>query len=397
MKAVEVKPGVYWVGAVDWDIRSFHGYKTQRGTSYNAYLLIDDKVTLVDTVKAPFFEEMLARVRDVIAPERIEVIVSNHVEMDHSGSLPRMLEVAPNATVVTTKQGEAGLRAHFKADWRFRVVEPGAQMPIGRRSLHFVPCPMVHWPDSMVTYVPEDKLLLSNDGFGQHIASAVRFADEFGFEIAMEEAAKYYANIVLPFGAQVQKLLAALGGAQVDMLATSHGLIWRERLGDVIGAYKRWAANETGPRAVIIYDTMWGSTEKLAYALREGLEAEGVPAEMGNLSTTHISDIMTHVLEARGILIGSPTLNARMFPSVAAAVTYIAGLRPLNRLGLAFGSYGWGKQGVRDAADAMKQLGWAMPVEEVGVQWVPGADDLARARDAGARFARAVKGEQIAS
>jgi flavorubredoxin len=180
------------------------------------------------------------------------------------------------------------------------------------------------------------------------------------------------------------------------MIATSHGLIWRDHLGDIIGAYKRWAANETLPKAVIIYDTMWHSTEKMAWALREGLEAEGVPTMMGNLGTSHISDIMTHVLEARGILIGTPTLNARMFPTVTAAMTYIAGLRPENRLGLAFGSYGWGKQGVRDVAEAIKQMGWGTPVEEVAVQWVPGADDLARVREAGAEFARAVKGEQTA-
>jgi len=396
MKAFEVKPGVYWVGAIDWDIRSFHGYKTQRGTSYNAYLILDEKVTLVDTVKAGFADEMLARIRDVVDPARIEVIVSNHVEMDHSGGLPKMLEVVPNATVVTTRQGETGLQGHFKADWNFSRVESGAEMTIGKRTLRFFPCPMVHWPDSMVTYVPEDKLLLSNDGFGQHIASAERFVDEFGFEIVMEEAAKYYANIVLPFGTQVQKLLSSLAGAEVDMIATSHGLIWRDHLADIIGAYKRWAANETVSKAVIIYDTMWHSTEKMACALREGLEAEGVPTTMGNLGTSHISDIMTHVIGARGIAIGAPTLNARMFPTVAAGLTYIAGLRPLNRLGLAFGSYGWGKQGVNDIAEAMKQMGWATPVEEVAVQWVPGEDDLARAREAGAKFARAVKGTQTA-
>jgi len=391
MKAVQIKPGVFWVGGVDWDLRSFHSYRTQRGSSYNAYLILDEKVTLIDTVKHYLFDEMLARIRDVTEPSRIEVIVSNHVEMDHSGSLPRMLQVAPDATVVTSKAGEAGLRAHFKADWRFHPVEFGQELSIGRRTLRFLTAPMVHWPDSMETYCPEDKVLFSNDGFGQHIASAERFVDELGFDIVMEEAAKYYANIILPYGPQVQKLLGALSGARVEMLATAHGLIWRDHLEDIISAYKRWAANETVPRAVVIFDTMWGSTLKLAYALREGLESEGVPATMGNLATNDISDIMTRVLEARGVLVGSPTLNSRMFPMVAGALTYMAGLRPRNRLGLAFGAYGWSKQGITDVVQVMRQMEWQMPVESVAAQWVPGADDLEKVKAAGARFAQAIR------
>ncbi|MHC4479374.1 MAG: FprA family A-type flavoprotein, partial [Planctomycetota bacterium] len=361
MKALEIKPDVYWVGAIDWDLRNFHGYKTQRGATYNAYLILDEKVTLVDTVKHYLFDEMLARIRDVIEPERIDVLLSNHVEMDHSGGLPAMVDLAPHATVVTSQIGEAGLRAHFKADWNFHPVQSGDRLSIGRRTLHFVTAPMVHWPDSMVTYVPEDALLLSNDGFGQHIASTERFAAELGFDVVMEEAAKYYANIVLPYGPQVQKLLAALADAEVEMIATAHGLCWRDHIGDIVGAYKRWAANQTVPKAVLIYDTMWGSTRKLAYALREGVESEGVPVTMGNLASTDISDIMTHLLEARGVLVGSPTLNSRMVPTVAGALNYVGGLRPRNRLGLAFGSYGWGRQGVSEVAAAIEEMGWEMP------------------------------------
>jgi flavorubredoxin len=246
----------------------------------------------------------------------------------------------------------------------------------------------------MVTLCPEDKILFSNDAFGQHIASAERFVDQMGLDVVMEEAAKYYANIVLPYGPQVQKALAALAGVDVEMLATAHGLIWRDHLEDILAAYTRWAANETVPKAVIIYGTMWGSTEMLAEALREGLEAEGVPTFMGNLAATHVSDTMTHLLEAQGILVGSPTLNSRMFPTVAGALTYVTGLKPRNRLALAFGSYGWGQQGVNEVAATCTGAGWEMPVEPVAVQWRPKADDLDRAREAGAAFGRAVKGEQ---
>jgi flavorubredoxin len=393
MKALQIKPDVYWVGAVDWDLRNFHGYKTQRGSSYNAFLIVDETVTLIDTVKHYLFDEMLGRISDVVDPARIDLIVSNHVEMDHSGSLPRMVELCPEAPIITSKNGKDGLRQHFGADWNFHPVQTGDTVEIGERTLHFVTAPMVHWPDSMVTYDPADKVLFSSDAFGQHIASAERFADEVGFDVVMEEAAKYYANIVLPYGPQVQKLLGALADTDVDLLATAHGLMWRERLGEIIAAYERWAANETEPRAVIFYDTMWGSTEKLAYALREGMESEGLPVYMGNLDTTHVSDIMTHLLEARGIAVGSPTLNSGMFPTVAGALTYIGGLRPRDRLGLAFGSSGWGGQGVSGVAEAIEGMGWQMPVEKVAVRWVPDAEALEGAREAGAAFARAVRGE----
>jgi len=393
MKAVEIKPNVYWVGGIDWNLRDFHGYKTQRGTTYNAYLIVDEKITLIDTVKHYLFDEMMSRIRDVVDPSKIQVVVSNHVEMDHSGGLPRLLPMIPDALLITSKNGEKGLGAHYHADWNMRAVEMGEELSIGERTLTFFPAPMVHWPDSMETYCPEDRILYSNDGFGQHIASTERFADEVGFDIAMEEAAKYYANIVLPYGPQVRKLMGALAGAPVDMIATGHGLIWRERLDELLAAYARWAANETVPRAVIVYDTMWGSTARMAEALREGLEAEGVPVTMGNLQTTHISSTMRPLLEARGILVGSPTLNSRVFPSVAGALTYVTGLKPRNRLALAFGSYGWGKQGVTEVAEACQKAGWQMPVEPVAVQWRPTEDDLAQVRQAGARFARAIKGE----
>jgi flavorubredoxin len=375
MKAIQVAPDIYWVGGIDWDLRNFHGYLTQRGSTYNAWLIMDDEVTLIDTVKSYLRDEMLSRISDVIDPADINVLVSNHVEMDHSGNVPYMQGIAPEARVITSKNGEAGLKAHYGDDLELHPVDTGDTINIGTRTLQFVPAPMVHWPDSMVTYCPEDRVLFSNDGFGQHIASNERFADELPIGIVMEEAAKYYANIVLPYGAQVQKLLGALGDAPVEMILDAHGVSWRgESIGTIVEAYKRWAANETEPRAVIVYDTMWKSTRKLAYALAEGLESEGVPFFMGNLQTTDISDIMTRLLEARGILIGSPTLNSHMLPSVASATTYLSGLRPRNRLGLAFGS-----------------CGWEQPVEPVAVQWVPDAEDLTAARAAGGAFAKAIR------
>jgi flavorubredoxin len=393
MEPVELKPGIYWVGGIDWDLRNFHGYRTQRGTTYNAYLIIDETVALVDTVRHYLFDEMLTRIRAVVDPSKIDYLVSNHVEMDHSGSLPKLLSLAPDATVVTSPNGLKGLRRHFKADWKFNVVQSGDTLTIGKRTLQFFLTPMVHWPDSMVTYLPKEKLLLPNDAFGQHIATPERFDDEVGWDVLYEEAAKYYANIVLPYGEQVKKALAALSRLDIEMVAPGHGMIWRTYLPRILDAYQKWAAHETEKRALIVYDTMWGTTERMAYALREGLEKAGVPVTMRNLKTNHISDVMTEVLRSKAILIGSPTLNQGLLPTVGAFLTYLEGLRPKNRIGLAFGSYGWGGQSVTKIEMVMKILGWNLPSEAVKIQYVPDEEELEAVQRIGASLGEVVNKE----
>ncbi|RZN44052.1 MAG: FprA family A-type flavoprotein [Methanophagales archaeon ANME-1-THS] len=391
MEPVAITSGIYWVGGIDWDLRNFHGYLTQRGTTYNAYLIIGEKVVLIDTVKHYLFDEMLARIRSLIDPSKIEYLVSNHVEMDHSGSLPKMLEHAPNATVITSPQGEKGLRRHYKQDWEMHVVKSGDTISVGKRTLQFFLTPMVHWPDSMVTYIPEEKLLLPNDAFGQHIATFERFDDEACWDILHEEAAKYYANIVLPYGEQVKKALDALATLDIAMVAPSHGLIWRRYFPKIVEAYQRWSAHETENRALIVYDTMWGSTERLAYSLLEGFEKAGVPVTIRNLKTMHISDIMTDVLHSKAVLIGSPTLNNGVLPTVGGFLTYLAGLRPRNRIGFAFGSYGWGGQAVKEIETVMKNLGWRLPYEGINVQYIPDEEQLLAVKETGKKLGELIK------
>jgi len=383
MKAEEIRPGIHWVGAVDWDLRDFHGYLTQRGSTYNAYLILDDKNVLVDTVKRPFFDEMLSRIRTVVDPSKIDYIVSNHVEMDHSGSISRMLELAPAATVITSPNGKKGLFSHFEENWDFQVVDFGDSLSIGRRTLTFVLTPMVHWPDSMVSYVPEEKLLLSNDAFGQHIATPERFDDELSLGIIVEEAAKYYANIVFPYGDQVAKALDALGGLDIQMIAPSHGVIWRTYVSKIV--------YESDVQAVIIYDTMWGSTQKLAHSLRKGMESEGIRVRMRNLKTTHISDVVTDVLHSKAVVIGSPTLNNSMLPTVGSFLTYLKGLRPRQRIGFAFGSYGWGGQAVKEVESMLAQLNWELPLSALNVKWIPGEKELELAERRGRELALAMR------
>ncbi len=386
MKKVELKPEIYWVGGIDWDIRNFHGYETPRGTTYNAYLIIDEKITLVDTVKHYKFDEMISRIKEIIDPSKIDYIISNHVEMDHSGSIPKIKKLCPKAKVVTSTRGEKGLKKHYKEDYNYKVVKSGETLSIGKRTLHFVHIPMVHWPDSMVTYIPEEKLLLPNDAFGQHIASSERFDDEIDWGILKEEAAKYYANIVMPYGDQVVKALEVVGKLEIDMVAPSHGIIWRSKIPKILEEYKKWANFEPENKALIIYDSMWGSTEKLAYSLFEGLEESGTPVSIRNLNDTHMSDIITEVLTSKLICLGSPTLNNGMMPTMGGFLTYLKGLRPRNKTGFVFGSYGWGGQAVKEIEKMIEPLSWEYPENSVNINYIPEEKDLKNMKEIGKKL-----------
>ncbi|MBN1163955.1 MAG: FprA family A-type flavoprotein [Candidatus Krumholzibacteriota bacterium] len=391
MNKIAIKPGIYWVGGIDWQLRNFHGYLTQRGSTYNAYLIVDEKIVLVDTVKHYLFEEMLSRIREIVDPSKIDYILSNHVEMDHSGSIPRLLELAPRARVITSPPGEKGLSRHYKREWDFQVVESGGVLDIGERTLQFVHTPMVHWPDNMVTYSASDKLLFSNDAFGQHIATSERFDDEVGWDILKQEAGKYYANIVFPYGAQVKNALRAVEGLEIDMIAPSHGVVWRSLVGEILREYGKWANGETEKKALIVYDTMWGSTEKVAFALMEGLAEEDIHVTIRNLNTSHISDIMTEVLTSRLILVGSPTLNNGMLPSMGAFLTYLSGLRPKGRMGLAFGSYGWGGQAAGEIEKVLRELKWELPLDKINVKYIPDLEELEEIKAEGKKLGKLVK------
>jgi flavorubredoxin len=391
MKGIEIKPDVYWVGGIDWKIRNFHGYSTNRGTTYNSYLIIDEKITLVDTVKHYLYDEMLSRIKSIIDPKKIDYIISNHVEMDHSGSLPKINKLIPKAKIITSTRGEKGLKKHYKEDLPLQIVNSGDTLNIGKRTLSFVHIPMVHWPDSMVTYSSYDKLLLPNDAFGQHIASSERFDDEIEWGILKEEAAKYYANIVFPFGSQVQKALSAVSELKIDMIGPSHGVIWRSRIPNIIKEYQKWSQNQCDNKAIIIYDSMWGSTEKLAYAIYEGIREEDLNVSMNNLSKTHISDVMTEILDSKIIIIGSPTLNNGLLPSIGGFLTYLKGLNPKNRIGFVFGSYGWSGQAVGEIEKILKEMDWKFPIEGFRVDYIPENENLKNIKEKAKQLAQMVK------
>ena len=392
MTKVQLVPGVYWVGATDWNVRNFHGYSTHRGTTYNAYLVVDEKIALIDTVKSPFYDEMAARVREIVPFDKIDYVISNHVEMDHSGSLPMALRDAKNARLVTLEKfGENGLAKTFHQSWNPIVVKEGSTLDLGKRKLAFIPTPMLHWPDSMCTYLVEDKLLFSMDAFGQHIATSQRFDDEADMTEVMQEAMKYYANILMPFGDLIVKAANKLGGIKIDMIAPSHGVIWRSHIKDIVESYVKWGKGETSARALVIYDTMWGSTQKMALAIARGMIGEGVDVKIFNLTASDKSDIIKEVLDAKALIIGSPTLNNGMFPSVAEFLCYLKGLKPKNKIGAAFGSHGWGGGGVKAVQQEMEQTGIELIDSKLAFKFVPDEGEIQKCVDFGREMAAKIK------
>lgn len=397
MTKIQLTDGVYWVGVIDWNLRDFHGYTTPRGGTYNAYLIIDEKIALVDTVKHSFSREFIERIKEIIDPSKIDYVISNHVEKDHSSSLSEIMKIAPNAQVVATEKGKDGLLRYYRGNWNFRIVKTGDELTLGKKTLFFITVPMLHWPDSMFTYLKEDKILLSNDGFGQHIATSFRFDEEMcsliGYECdtVMDEAAKYYANILMPFGGIILKKLDEIQklGIEIKMIAPSHGMIWKNP-GKIIEAYISWSKGISKQKVLIIYDTMWNSTEIMAHEILRGVADSGIEISLFHLRRNEWSEIVKEVLESRAIIIGSPTLHNGMFPSVGGFLTYLIGLRPKNKLWATFGSYGWGGGAVKAVNDKLKLSGYES-IESLEVYFKPDEKDMANCYSLGQKMASMVK------
>ena len=388
LTAIEIKPDVYAVGGIDWSARSFHGYTTEDGITYNAYLIMDEKITLIDATKAAFAHELLQRISSIVDPSKIDVVIANHIEMDHSGSIPCVLEAAPNAEVYASDPaGVKELAAHFGIEGEcVHGVKTGDTLSIGKRELCFVQTAMVHWPDNMVTYSAYDKILFSNDAFGQHYASGPRFDDEVDYHEVMLQAKKYYANIVQPYGMQTDKALQAvreIGIENIDVIAPSHGVCWRSHIADVVERYEHWCKGEVVEKAIVVYDSMWGSTDKLAHCIADGFMSRGITVKLLDIKVNHASDIMMDLLDAKYVCVGSPTLNSQMLPTVAAFLTYMRGLSPKNdhRVGLAFGSYGWAPLGPKNINTVLQETGFRLPVDTLAVNWIPSQEKLDEARE----------------
>ncbi len=391
----ELTKGVYWVGVVDWAIRKFHGHElsTHRGTSYNAYLIVDEKTVLVDTVWGPFQAQLIENIREVIDPAKIDIVVANHAEVDHSGSLPAVMRHVPNATVVVSQRGKESVEGHFHQPWNFSAVKTGDKINIGEQNLVFVEAPMLHWPDSMFTYLTGKNILMPNDAFGQHYATAFRFNDQVDQEELYEEALKYYANILTPFSGLVLKKIEEVLSLNlaVDMIAPSHGVIWRKDPLQIVKKYQQWAAQGAENSAVILYDTMWDGTRRMAEAIGDGLADEGVPYKVFHMAISDRNDVITEVFKAKAIIVGSPTFNQGILPTLSPILEDLKGLRFQNKIGAAFGSYGWSGEAVKIIEEHLSKCKISVVAEGVRAKWQPKPDDLAGCKELGQKVAQAVR------
>ncbi|MBA2852633.1 flavorubredoxin [Methanococcus maripaludis] len=384
--AVTLKEGVYWVGAIDWNIREFHGYETKDGSSYNSYLIKDEKIVLIDTVKKYLFDEFYGRIKKVVDPEKIDYIVVNHVEMDHSSSLEKIMEIS-KAKIITNQKAKEHLELHYNTkDWEYILVDSGDSVNIGKRNLTFVKTPMLHWPDNMVTYSPEDKILFSNDAFGQHIASSERF--DFEIDYALDSAKEYFANILLPYRTLIPNAVKTVDTLETDLICPSHGIIWKENISKIKEKYLEFASKNVINKAVIVYDTMYNSTEKIGLAIAEGLIESGVEVKVFKISKTPVSKIIAEILDAKYVLVGSPTLNINLYPEVARFLKYMEGLKPNKKIAAAFGSYGWAESATKHIKNTFDILSFDTVDDEcLTCRFVPNEEHLKKCQEFGKKLA----------
>jgi flavorubredoxin len=391
---VEVAKNIYNVGAIDWNIRDFHGYSTDRGSTYNAYLIIDEKITLVDTVKHGFEDQLLGNISSIVDPKKIDRVISNHTEMDHSSGLPRIMHyIGESKPVYCSKMGLKNLSLHYRGKMNFQAVENGQEMRLGSRTLSFLETRMLHWPDSMFTYCKEDQLLFSSDAFGQHYAGYEMFDDRVGDAI-MYHARKYFANILLLYAPLILKLVEQVEqmGLKIKTICPDHGVIWRKDPSKIIKAYVEWSRQIPLNKALVIYDTMWHSTEKMAEAVSDAMAAKGVDVKPIHIRSSHRSDIMTEVLDAKAVVIGSPTLNNGLFPTVSDLLTYMKGLKPKNKIGAAFGSYGWSGEAVKLICQELAAMNFTLIEPGLRIQYVPDKSGMAACAEFAEKIAAAVLG-----
>jgi flavorubredoxin len=394
MVKVTLKEGVFWVGSVDWNLRDFHDFVTYRGTTYNAYLIQDQKTALIDTVKHTFSNELVRKITEITNFEKIDYIIVNHVEMDHSSSLPVIAKLAKNAKIIASQRGKEALIDHYGADFeRVEVVKTGDEIKLGKKTLRFVEAPMLHWPDSMFTYLVEDKILMPNDAFGQHLATSEHFDDEVNGHMLMEQAEIYYANILMPLAPLITRKIQEVVsmGIPIDMIAPSHGIIWRKDPMKIINAYLNWSSGASKNKIVIVYDTMWNSTDKMAREIADGAASQGVDVKLLKLRSSPNSEAVTEILGAKAVLVGSPTLNNQMFPTLSGFLTYITGLKPKGKLWGFFGSYGWGGGAVKGMVKMVKEAGFDVYEPSVEVKYVPDEEDLKKCFEFGQQIAQKIK------
>lgn len=392
MQAVKITDKVYWVGAMDWNMRDFHGYSTTRGTTYNAYLILSEKPTLIDTVKKEFFPQMMARIQSVIDPKKIEIIISNHAELDHAGALAQTVAAVEPSAVYASDMGVKNLMAELYPSFEIKPVKTGDKIDIGGDTLSFIEARMLHWPDSMFSYLENEQILFSNDVFGMHLATSQLFDDENEETVWLSEAEKYYANIVLPYSDIVLRFLDNFKkmNLPVKMIAPDHGFIWRKEPQRIVDLYAKWAAQTPQKKAVVVYDTMWGSTQLMADYVADGLRQSGIVVKEMSMHSSHRSEVAHELLNSGGLIVGSPVLNSGIFPAMADVLCYLKGLKKKNLAGAAFGSYGWNPAPVKELEQTLQAMQVDVVSPAVTSKFVPTPEVLQACYQLGVQVAQKI-------
>ncbi|MCR2043597.1 anaerobic nitric oxide reductase flavorubredoxin [Anaerosalibacter massiliensis] len=385
---------VTWVGKIDWQLRRFHGdeYSTHRGTSYNSYLIRDEKNVLIDTVWKPFDEEFVENLKKEINLNEIDYIIANHAEVDHSGALPLLMKEIPDVPIYCTAAGAKILKAHYHEDWNFVEVKTGDTLDIGENKLTFIEAKMLHWPDSMFTYMDGENILFSNDAFGQHYASDLMYNDLVDQAELYQEAMKYYANILAPFSPLVTRKIEEILGFNlpVNMIATSHGIIWRDNPAQIIGKYLEWAKDYKENQITIVYDSMWNATRRMAEAIAEGIKSENkdVAVKLFNAANSDKNDVITEMFKSDAVLVGASTVNNSILSSISGILDMVKGLGFKNKKAAAFGSYGWSGESVKIITERLKDAKFEVINNGIKELWNPDEEGLERCREFGIDFAK---------
>lgn len=380
--AFKIKENIVWVGKIDWELRKFHGeeYSTHRGSSYNSYLVKDEKVVLIDTVWGKFSSEFVVNLKKEIPLGKIDFVIANHAESDHSGALPELMRHIPDVPIYCTSNGVNSLKGHYHQDWNFQVVKTGDKLSLGSKELIFVEAQMLHWPDSMMCYLTNDNILFSNDAFGQHIASELMYNDLVDQAELFQEAIKYYANILTPFSALVDRKIKEVVALNVpvNMICPSHGVIWRKDPLQIVKQYVQWANAYAENQITVAYDSMWDGTRQMAEAIAKGItEADQtVAVKLFNVARSDKNDVITEIFKSKAILIGSPTVNKGVLSAVASILEEIKGLRFQNKKAAAFGCYGWSGEAIKIISDKLKEGGFQLLNDGIREKWNPNIESV---------------------
>jgi len=396
---VLVRNNVYWVGKIDWELRKFHGneYSTHSGTSYNSYLIIEDKVALIDSVWVPFGREFVANLEDEIGLDKIDYIIANHGEPDHSGGLVELLKRKPKIPVYCTANGAKSLKGYYHEDWNFRVIKTGDKLSLGSKELLFVEAPMLHWPDSMFSYLSGDNILFSNDAFGQHLATENLFNDLVDQEALFTECIKYYANILTPFSPLVKKKIEEFFSLKLplNVICTSHGVIWRKDPAQIVDKYLQWADGYKENRITVIYDTMWNATRIMGENIAKGIAAADpeVKVKLFNSAKTDKNDIITEIFKSKGIVVGSPTVDKGILSSLSGLLEMIKGLKFKGKKAAVFGSYGWSGESIKVLGESMAEAGFDLIGDGIKIEWQPDREARNKCFEYGKKIAEAFSGQ----